>query len=154
MNLAAVRLEVAHQSGSSEVSSRLRARVRLTRRRLDREIAAGASIDQPPARALRARQLRSEPVRRTIATLLIRILEAADERQGQMGSELRLDDTAVLDAQDAIRTLIDTLRGVSDLETRGVAHAWLLTHDPMSPIFHPAHDRALADALAEIASAL
>jgi hypothetical protein len=134
------------------VTWRLRMRVRLTRGVLDRQLAGGVTAGRSPALALRADQLRSPEVRRTIARLLGTILEAAEERSADPGSPLIVNHTAVLDARGDIQALITRLRSPATLDPCGIAHARLLVRDSRSPLFSAASDRTLRDALSEIAA--
>ena len=73
MDVPPQRLRHGGSSSRSDADSadlRLRLRARLRRRDLDREISAGASLNDNPLRALRARQLATRSERRAIASLL------------------------------------------------------------------------------------
>ncbi len=129
-------------------------RVRLTRGVLDRQLARGVSADRSPALALRADQLRSPEVRRTIARLLGTIVQAAEERNADPSSPLIVNHPAVRDASAEIQALIGRLRSTATLDPSGIALARLLVRDSRSPMFSAASDRRLRDALAEIAGQL
>ena len=130
-------------------SRRLRLRVCLRRRTLDRRLATGLVRMNDPAMALRAKQLCSSHERRAIAEGLQTILDAADERRADAGSHLILDHAAVLSKHGAIVVLIEHLRSYAVCDVRGIALARLLTLESSSPLFR-ASDRTLAQALAEI----
>ena len=133
---------------------RLRLRVRITRGSLDRQLASGAADDGSPALALRAHQLTSTPVRKTIAALLATIQEAAEERQADPSSPLIVDHTAVLEAREQIQRLIDVLRDRRVLEPRGIALARLLLRDSRGPLFCASPARPLEQALSDISAHL
>jgi hypothetical protein len=129
-----------------------RAYVRLTWRRLDREIAAGAQIENSRPHSLRARELQRSSSRWAIAAALANILDAADERAADPSSRLVIEHVAVLGARDQLMELIAVLRSSGALEPRCIAMARLLTQDPNSPIYRPCGVEALAQALAQIAA--
>jgi hypothetical protein len=101
----------------------LRLRSRLLRRRLDREIAAGAPIDESPDRALRARELTSPRERRALAAALANILDAAEERQIDACCPVAIEHAAVIAAREDIVELIALLRSAAALEPRAIARA-------------------------------
>jgi hypothetical protein len=136
------------------VKWRLGLRVRLTRGFLDRQLARGAAPDETSALALRARQLTSTPVRKTIAVLLGTILRAAAERQAGPSSPLIVDHTAVLAAREQIQRLIELLLSTAALEPRGIAVARLLVRDSRGPLFCASPGCTLEHALSEIATHL
>jgi hypothetical protein len=133
---------------------RLRLRVLVGRRGLDREIAEGACLDGTPARALRARQLTSASGRHAIAGCLANILDAAEECHTDVGSRLILEHRAVTACRREITELVDRLRGDSIVDVRGIALARVLTENPTSPLFHRGSGQTLEDAVAEIIAAL
>jgi hypothetical protein len=136
------------------VKWRLGLRVRLTRGFLDRQLARGAAPDETSALALRARQLTSTPVRKTIAVLLGTILRAAAERQADPSSPLIVDHTAVLAAREQIQRLIELLLSTAALEPRGIALARLLVRDSRGPLFCASPGRPLEQALSAITAHL
>ena len=87
MSLELIAAHAATPSGeaaSAQLSARIR--LRLHRRVLDREIAAGAHAHGDPARALRALQLTGATERLRVAASLGNILDAADERHADPAS--------------------------------------------------------------------
>jgi hypothetical protein len=133
---------------------RLRLRVRVSRSRLDREIGAGVPLDGSPALALRANQLATMRARETIAVMLARILEAAEEFEAASGSPVIVEHVAVLGARAGILELIERLRSAEPLHPRGIALARLLAQDRRSPIICQSVDRSIGQALADIAQSL
>lgn len=122
---------------------------------MDREIAAGARVDDVPARALRARQLTGTTSRRELAAALTNILDAAEECRVDRGTRLILEHAAVVDARDMLLELIARLRDSAPLQDRGVALTRVLVYDRRrSPMFSARRDRTLRQALSEIAGAL
>lgn len=132
----------------------LQLRVRLRRRVLDREIAAGIRPDGDPARALRAEQLRSMAERGCVAVVLSNILEAADERHADPGSPLKLNHAEVLAARHEIVALIETLQGDQVVAARGVALARMLTEAGSSPLLHVRPGRTVQEAVSQAVAAL
>jgi hypothetical protein len=141
------------RSARSEPGWPLRVRVRVRRRALDRQIAAGASLDSP-ARALRAQQLAGSAERHLVATWFELILAAADERQADPASQLVVNYTEVIGSRVQLLTLIGLLRGTSPVSARGVARARWLAESPNSPVIRAQADRAVKTALREIIAEL
>lgn len=131
----------------------LRLRVRAARRRLDREIAAGAPPQGSQARSVRAAQLATPRTRWTIATLLETILDSADERQHDRSSHLVLEYDAVLESRDGLLELAGLLRSDEPLAPRALALAVVLAEHPDSPLVSPSATHTVRQALAEIAAA-
>jgi hypothetical protein len=130
-----------------------RAYVRLTRRRLDREIAAGARIESSCAHSVRAGELERASARRAIAAALANVLAAAEERDADPSSRLVIDHVAVLAAREQMLGLIAALRSDVAPAPRSIAMALLLIQDRNSPVYRHSGVGALARALSEIAAA-
>jgi hypothetical protein len=139
---------------SANAQRPLRLRVRMRRRSLDRQIAAGLRPDSDAELALRSLQLTSTHERRCIATALMNILEAADERHADPASRLRLNHAEVLVARHEIIALISALRSEQELAARGIARARLLTEAGDSPMLHAEPGRTVRQATSEAISAL
>jgi hypothetical protein len=132
---------------------RLRARVRLRRRTLDRELAAGKLPDDP-VRLLRAAQLASRGERRRVAGVLAAILDAADERLADPDSALELDEMSVIAFRGELLDLIGLLRGTAPVGPQAVALARLLVSDRDSPLLRRSGaGQSVEDALSEIMGA-
>ena len=150
--IAAQDLASSGEAAPAQLSTRIR--VRLHRRVLDREIAAGAGVDADPARALRALQLTGPSERRCVAALLGNILEAADERHADPASHVRLNHADVLAARRGILALIEVLRSEQTVTARGVALARLLTEERRSPMLCEGTGRTVQQAVSEALAAL
>jgi hypothetical protein len=138
-----------------EISDRARRiRFRLLRRRLDSQIAAEAAPPGTVDIRRRCAELTARGSRLCLAGSLVTILDAADERRSDPASALVLDHEAVLRGRDQLEELIDRLRSSETVSARGVALVRLLVRDSRGPLYHHQDDRALHDALAEIARAL
>ena len=149
--------DVLMQRGISDADAaqwRVRLRAAAHRRALDRQIAQGARVDLDPARSLRVRQLTSIAERRATAACLANILDAAEERERALASPLIVDHLGVIGARADILSLIDLLRGPSQLNARGLAMARLLADDPASPLLGLRPGRTVADAMAETMESL
>src|SRR5450755_2352505 len=136
-------------SASRDRSLRLRMVVRVTRVRLDREIATGAPVDASPARLLRATQLTSRSTRHAVAAALAGILDGGEERRVDPGSSLILEHEAALGARNEILAL---MRSGTTLAPRAVALATRLAEASDSPVFSRSCPTTIGQALAEIAA--
>ena len=152
LEMLAVQAFADEEWESSQLAARLR--VRLHRRVLDREIAAGAPLDSDPARALRALQLTGAPERRRIARCLANILEAADERHADPESPVTLNHADVLVARHQIVALIEVLRSEQAVAARGAALARLLIVERRSPMLCESSERTVQQAVSEALVAL
>lgn len=99
---------------------------------------------------LRARQLSSVRERRALASCLTNILDAAEERAGDPGSRLVLDQTAVIAARTEILALIELLQSRVTIDARAIALTRLLTHESDSPLWHTVSHHTLPQALAAV----
>jgi hypothetical protein len=132
----------------------VRLRVARAHRRLDREIASEAPVNDDPARALRAAQLTSPRERFYLAAVLEHILEAAEERERDPVSRVRVNHAALIAARHGILTLIDVLRTEREVAPRGVALARLLIDDPRSPLLSVGTGRSAQQSLSDAIHAL
>ena len=140
------------EPASARFSARLR--VRVHRRVLDREIAAGGAVDMDPARALRGLQLTGARERLRVATSLGNILDAADERHADPASRVRVNHADVLAARHGIVALIEVLRSEQRVTARGVALARLLAVERSSPMHCESSGRTVRHAVSEALAAL
>jgi hypothetical protein len=100
------------RSGADAAAPRsilLRMRVALNRDVLTRELAEGADPASSPERALRAAQLVSDRGRRRLARTLRRTISEAREPAISRSRVVIIQRRAVLQAQDAIKALIERL---------------------------------------------
>ena len=146
--------DLASSGDSASPQLRARIRVRLHRRVLDHEIAAGAAVDADPARALRALQLIGAEERQCVATSLRNILDAADERHADPASQVRVNHAEVLAARHGIVALIEVLQSEQSVMARGVALARLLVVERESPMLCERSRRKVPQAVAEALAAL
>jgi hypothetical protein len=135
----------------------LRLRVWLRRWRLDRELADGLPWETGAARALRAAQLAGMPTRRRVARSLLRLVA---EVQGTPVATVSAS-SAVPPCRAAVRPWCEALTGLAErlehggaVSPRGVARALVLLCDGASPLFNPASERSVAEAIWWIADGL
>jgi len=134
-------------------SLRLRLRLALRRRVLDREIAAGLPAIEDPARALRAEQLTSRPERRCVAACLTCLLDATNERHADPASRLELNHAEILAARHKVVELVEMLRSDRPVTARGMALATMLTEND-GPLLRTRPGRTVLAAVSETIVAL
>jgi len=145
---------MAHRSARG-ASIGLRVRVRLRRWRLDRELADGLLGESTPAQALRARQLADPRNARALACSLRELVDRV-EHPGEPPF-----DAHVPLACDAVRTWREGLLGIAErLEDPvaagpcGIARVMTLLTDGAGPLYNPASECAIADAIWWVADGL
>ena len=133
----------------------LRLRVFVTRRRLDRQIAAGHRCDAP-ARELRVRQLTDLRSQQAAARNLRRVVGHVDRLgAGPDLSAAVIDRAAVRANREAILGLADRLDRAGEVSPQGMVLAReLITAGATSPLYGANGGRALMQALWEISDAL
>jgi hypothetical protein len=134
----------------------LRVRVRFTRGRLDRQIAAGWRGESSEALALRGRQLIHPRCRRRVARDLRGTVKYADRNgSGPVISAVVINRAAVRDGRGAILGLAERLAGPNPVSPRGVVLARTLLSDVFdNPLYDPDCQRTVAEAVWEVADAL
>jgi len=143
------------RQSSSGAPLALRLRVRLTRGRLDRKIAAGERCGSTQAVALRAQQLTHQQTRRQIAGQLRAVVDYADRhRPGRTFSTVVIDVAAVTVGRHAILGLAERLAGAVPASPTGVALTQVLLTDGLSPLFNRNCERTVTQAIWEIEDAL
>jgi hypothetical protein len=112
-------------------------RVRATR--LDRDIAAGVSPDSSPVLALRAQALVQPSMRRLLAGRVRQVLTEAtgDDALRFLDPRIPVQRDRVVDATDALRSLIERLLLPGPVPARGVAVARLVLTDGAGPLYNP-----------------
>jgi hypothetical protein len=146
--------------GDTRVSGQMRRaglslRVRLRRRRIDRELAdtGGSAISE--AHALRAVQLASDVNRREAARSLREVVAAADSPRAEwFGSTALLDRDVAVAGRDGLMGLAQRLEQREPLGPCGIARARVLASDGMGPLYNPASERSLVEAISWIAEGL
>ncbi len=143
------------EANSGGASPALRLKAFVTRRKLDRQIAAGRSCESNPALALRAYQLTGSRSREEIARNLRGIVDYVDRRssRGAM-SAVVIEPAAVRSGRRAILELARRLEGAAAVSPRGVVLAGALLTDGRSPLFNPHCERTVAQAVSEVHDAL
>jgi hypothetical protein len=124
----------------------LRARTRLRRPWLDRQIARGAQWLGNPPLALRQAQLVSSRERTRLASSLERVLVDASPA-GMLGGVVRIDVGAVEVAKPILTEVVLSLRSSEAVAARGVVLGWRLLTEPRSPVYAPPGELADPDRL-------
>jgi hypothetical protein len=154
-DLQAASLNGRRRSISTVARLALRARVYVTRGRLDRQIVAARPCESPAALALRARQLSGTRARENLARDLCGIVDHAERIGSRRAlSAVVIDPAAVAGARRAILGLAQQLGGPAPVSPRGVLLARALLTDPCSPLFNRACERTVAQAVGEVEDAL
>ncbi len=130
-------------------------RVRLRRARLDRDLAHARAGERSECQQLRAAQLTSEATRRDTARSLREVVAAAENpRQEWLASTALLNRDAVLPWRDELTELAGRLEQTGPIGPCAVARARVLASDGMGPLYNPASERSMAQAISWITEAL
>ena len=151
-----VRSDHRRQSVCADGSFALRLQVRVTRTRLDRQLAAGHPCESTAALALRSYQLTNARARQLVARDLRGLVEFVDRAaSGRLISAVVIDRAAVRAGREAILGLAERLEGTGPVTPRGMALVrMLLTDGVSSPLFNPGCRLSVAQAVWEIADVL
>jgi hypothetical protein len=118
----------------------VRLRMRVRRRRLDRELLAGSEPDRDPLILGRARQLTDRPARAKLARLLERVLDVAREPEWNPYAVVSIQRSSVRLAAPDLRRLIDLLRSPERISPQGVLMAYRLLTDAGGPLYRDLGD--------------
>ena len=130
-------LPASAQDGSALRRLALRARVFLSRRRLDQGLARGDQPTASPALALRAAQLVRPKYRADLATDLERLVEESQSGSSFLSARAPFEYAEVLAARTELLATADALRSAAAVEPRGVAMLTTLLTDATSPLYMP-----------------
>jgi hypothetical protein len=125
-----------------------RVRARALGASLDRQLAAGRPPESSRPLAARAESLVSLPRRASVARDWERVLRVARRSPAAGHPAAPLCAGRILDAEPAIRTLIDCLTAPLPVTARGVALASLPLTDGTGPVYNRRSAASLADVLA------
>jgi hypothetical protein len=140
--------------GPNQPTPLLRVRVRLHRRRLDHQLAAGFDPQTSGEHALRACQLTDPSTRRLLARSLRRVVSRAENRRAAaFGSAIPVC-RKVLPWCEGLLGLAERLDGREPVNASGVARTLLLLTDGAGPIFNPAPRQSIGEAVWSIADGL
>jgi len=129
------------ETGVERPPSRVvRLRMRLGRRRLDRELLAGSEPNRDPLILGRARQLTDPPARARLARLFERVLDVAREPEWNPYAVVSIQRRSVRMAAPDISRLIDLLRGPERISPQGVLMAYRLLTDGGGPLYRDLGD--------------
>jgi len=141
------------ETGAYMVPAWLRLGARLFATSLDQRLAIGVHPATSPLLAVRSQQIVAARYRRGIAESWLRLLIEARPRYNPFGLAVPIVRSAVLSAQERIRSLAEAL--VSPLASvRGVAMSIAMLRDGSGPIFNPDSPTNLTDAVEEIIAQL
>ena len=142
------------ESGQRDVSLRTRLRVAVHRPELTRALAEGADPGFSQELALRASRLIGERNRSSVARTLRRTIDEAHRPPlGRHKVLIRRGD--VLDAEDAIRALIDRLGSPKPVRVEGMAMIEvILTNADNSPLYNSSPRGRLRDEIAAVTEAM
>lgn len=134
---------------------RARLRVRLSRGRLDRELADAIVRDTSEGHALRARQLADPAARRQLACSLRRLLaDAEDPRAALLGSSVPVLGDVVMPWREALLGLAERLEQTEPVNPLGLARMRVVLTDGMGPFYNRASERSLGEMVWWIADGL
>lgn len=130
-------------------------RVRLRRGRIDCDLAEGRLSGRSEEHTLRAAQLGSEANRRDIASSLREVVALAENPRAEwLGSTALLNRDVVLPSLAGLMELVERLERSGPVGPCGVARARLLVFDGMGPLYNPASERSMGEAISWIADGL
>src|SRR5271157_1888097 len=147
-------------SGQTRISDQTRRaglsrRVRLRRERIDRDLADARMHNLSEEHTLRAAQLTSEANRRDIARSLREVVALAENPRAEwLGSTALLNRDVVLPSRDGLMGLVERLEQSGPVGPCGVARARLLAFDGMGPLYNPASERSMGEAISWVADGL
>jgi hypothetical protein len=142
-------------SGRSSHPLRVRVRTALHRAELTRALAAGAEPSARPELALRAQQLTSTRMRRTLTHTLRRTIAEAHRPAAAHARIVIIDRRAVLDGEQVIDALIGRLESPSPVCAEGMAILdRILTNADRSPLYNPSEPGTLRRLICVATSAL
>jgi hypothetical protein len=143
------------RSGSAGAPFGLRLKVRLTRGRLDRRIAAGDIGEASEELALRVRQLADPRSQQELARGLRGVLAYVDQRgTGPVISSVVIEPRAVRYGRRAIIELAERLERGGPVDPRGIVLARALLGDGLSPLFNPRSEQTVTDAVRDVLDGL
>jgi hypothetical protein len=143
------------RSASAHAPLGLRLKVRITRGRLDRQIAAGRRCDASAELALRARQLTDPRSQQETARNLRRIIDYVDRRGSRpIITSVVIERRAVRYGRLAILELAEQLERAAPVNPRGIVLARAFITDGLSPVANPHSERTVTEVAAEAQEAL
>jgi hypothetical protein len=141
-----------HNGRRAAAGTVLRMRAWLSRRRLDRALAAGAAPSSSLLRQ-RARKLTGARMRELVASSVERAVSRAEHPNPPLSSAVPVSATAVREAKPALLSLAFALRDPDPVSPQGVARAWRLVTDGGSPLYDP-HPNRLSEEVRAATAAL
>lgn len=130
-------------------------RVRLRLGRIDRDLAEARMGERSEEHMLRAAQLTSGVNRRDAARSLREVVVAAENPRAELlGSTALLNREVVAPSRDGLMGLVARLEQSGPVGPCGVARARVLVSDGMGPLYNPASERSIDEAISWIADGL
>jgi hypothetical protein len=130
-------------------------RVRLRRRLIDRDMAEARVDNNSDEHRLREAQLASEVNRRDIAGSLREVVALAENPRAEwLGSTALLNRDVVVPSRDGLMGLVERLEQTGPISACGVARARVLVSDGMGPLYNPASERSIGEAISWVADGL
>ncbi len=143
------------EADAARTSLSLRARVLITRGRLDRQISTGGPCEANGALALRTSQLTDPANQRRIAANLRRVVAYAERHSARTStSTVLIEPRSVREGRDAILGLAEWIERGEPVSPRGILLAQRLLTDGFSPLFDPGCERSVVQAVFEVQDAL
>ena len=129
--------------------------MRLRRWRLDRELADGADGEISRELSLRGRQLADPRSARVLARSLRQVVAKAESRRAaQFGAGVPVARDAVTAWREALLGLAERLEEPALASPRGIARVQVLLTDGASPLYNPASERSIGEAVWWVADGL
>ncbi len=130
-------------------------RVRLRRGRIDRDLAEARVRELSEEHTLRAAPLTAVANRRDIARALREVVALAENpRTEWLGSTALLNRDVVLPSRGGLMGLVEQLEQSGPVGPCGLARARLLAFDGMGPLYNPASERSMSQAISWVADGL
>jgi hypothetical protein len=144
-----------HDPDPRTYSLRVRIRTALQRNELTRALAEGVDPNTRDQLSLRATQLTSARSRRTLARTMRRTIDEARTPPMTRSRIVITDRHSVLDAEDAIKAMIDRLTSSDPVRAEGMAIAErILTNAERSPLYNPSEPGSLGRVITLATAAL
>jgi len=130
-------------------------RVRLRRGRIDRDLAEARVHNNSEEHTLREAQLASMVNRRDIARSLREVVALAENPRAEwLGSTALLNRDVVVPSRDGLMGLVERLEQTGPIGVCGVARVRVLASDAMGPLYNPASERSMGEAISWVADGL
>jgi hypothetical protein len=157
MSIDANTADAAPRVGTSGQTWRtgLSLRVRLRRTRLDRDLADARIGERSEEQQLRAAQLTSEVTRRDTTRSLREVVAAAENPRAEwFASTALLNRDVVMPRRSELMALVHRLEQPGPIGPCGAARARVLAIDGIGPLYNPASEHSMGEAISWIAGGM